>query len=405
MPVTVGVSLAVFGLQAIHSILLARLLGPIGRGEYGTAMFFAQTMIYIGLWGTHYSIARYAAEFRGDPSKVQRIAIRVGLYTGIASLMITLVFAAIALPSEKRYLFPFCAICALLLPMEHLRLTAQAVDHGRGKFNRYNLSRLFAAVIFPVIVLGLFLTATGDLFVVCWCTVIVSVMSFLFYWAICDTKNLRGGEHDAAVELIREGFPDGMLGLAKDLYDRFAILLVIWFVSLQGQGLYLTALPVATLLLVAPNAFELFAFRASADPERRLTLSACLRSSALIVLVQVVILMALQLILAPLILILFGPEFEGSIEIARVMVVAMAFSGMTIVGEGYLRGRKLARFGVWTRVAAVLVMLLFAVSLTSLTPIMRIAFATLAGHVVNACLIGWLVTRDVRRRALEAGVD
>lgn len=401
VPVTVGVSLAVFGLQAIHSILLSRLLGPTGRGEYGTAMFFAQSMIYIGLCGTHYSIARRSAETPVAFSDLQRNALRVGAYTGLASMLIAIAVAAVTLPENKQYLLPLCSICALLLPMEHLRLTAQAVDHGRGKFNRYNLSRLFAATIFPMLVLSLWLTSTRDLTLLCWCTVIVSIVAFLFYWIICDTKNLFLGSHTNAIQLIREGIPDGMLVLANDLYDRFSIFLVIWFVSLQEQGLFLTALPVATLLLVAPNAFELFAFRASADAERRLTMASCLRSTMLVVLTQIIVFAALQLILAPLVLFVFGQSFAGSIEIARIVVLAMAFNGLTIVGEGYLRGRKLSKLGVWTRIVAASVMLLMVTMLSSFSPLMRILFATLAGHIVNSFLVGWLVFRDIRRRTTE----
>lgn len=425
IPVTVSVSLAVFGLQAIHSILLARLFGPVGRGEYGTVVFYAQTMIYIGLMGTHYSIARCATQIAVDPSlpqfyppkksrnspsearsdagypALQRTAFRVGAITGVLSMLFAMALCWIGLPESKQYLMPLCLVCTLMLPAEHLRLTAQAVDHGRGEFARYNLSRLFAATIFPVFVMVLVWLPYRNLQLVAWLTVIVSMLAYLFYWLISDTRNVWSGGRLSAWRLVREAFPDGILVLANVMYERLAILLVIWGVSFADQGYYLTALPIATLLMVAPNAIELFAFRAAANPNQSISMKAGLRAAGMVCAVQMLVLLLLQFSLTPLVLVLFGEAFREAIPVARILIFAMAFSGLTIVGEGYLRGRQMASVGVYTRVVAVIVMLVSAVGLTSTTPLLRIAIAVTIGQVVNVLLIAAFLLRDVKLRNLS----
>ncbi|MFN3191070.1 MAG: lipopolysaccharide biosynthesis protein [Aureliella sp.] len=400
VPVTVFVSLAVFGLQAIHSILLARLLGPTGRGEYGTAMFFAQTMTYIGLLGTHYSIARHAADESSANSHsfrlIQRAAFRVGLVTGGISTLVAVMLSLVALPEDKSYLLPFCIICSLLLPAEHLRLTAQSVDHGRGKFNRYNLSRLFAATIFPCLVMFFFVAQWKSLQVIAWSTVAVSLVSYLFYWLISDAKGVFGDSDPPARRLIQEGLPDGGLVLANDAYDRFAVYIVIWTTSLLDQGLFLTALPISTLLLVAPNAFELFAFRAAVSKEAPRNLQGFVAKSLLIIAVQAVVLGALQLFLEPIVLLLYGEPFRDAIPVTRLLIIAMAFAGLTIVGEGYLRGRKRVRAGIVTRVVATIVMFGLAFAIQVGSPIENIAMAVAGGHAFNAITVGILVFQEVR---------
>lgn len=394
VPVTVAVSLVVFGLQAIHSILLSRLLGPTGRGEYGTAIFYAQTMIYIGLLGTHYSIARRATEQLEAPSLLQRSAFRSGLMTGLFAMAVTIVLSMIGLPESKRHILPLCFVCALLLPAEHLRLAAQAVDHGRGKFNRYNLSRLFAAAVFPVLVLGLYLADYNNLTTIAWFTVLVPVVGYIFYWLISDTKNVFGNSSPKATQLIRAGLPDGKLVFANDLFDRLAMLLVVWIVSMADQGLFLTALPIASLLLVAPNAFELFAFRAAVSSDDKLTTSKMLRSTFAIVGVQLAILLTLQLALEPLVRILLTDRFIDAVPVARVLICGMALSGLTIAGEGYLRGRKLTKVAIYCRVISIIVMLGSVFALLSWSPLMRVAYATVAGHGINALLVGAVCLSD-----------
>lgn len=410
VPITVFVSLAVFGLQAIHSILLARLLGPTGRGEYGTAVFFAQTMTYIGLLGTHYSIARWAASENASKSDSSvrsdyyRTAFRIGAFTGGLSLVVSVGLSWFALPSDKAYLFPLCVICSLLLPAEHLRLTGQSVDHGLGRFNRYNISRLFAATIFPVLVLCFYLGQFKNLSAIAWSTVLVSIAAYLFYWVISEVKSVWQRSEGQTFGIIRDGLPDAGLVLANDAYDRLAVYLVIWCASLADQGLFLTALPISTLLLVAPNAFELFAFRSAAAESSPLGGFRCAKNIVLIVATQAAVLFALQLVLEPLVLILYGEPFRDAIPVTRILIVAMAFSGLTIVGEGYLRGRRQLRSSMLVRIIATLILLGCALAYWSAGSIEWIAKAATFGHAFNAMLVGVLVVRDASRPESAAGV-
>lgn len=404
VPITVLVSLVVFGLQAVHSVILARLLGPEGRGEYGTIVLFSQTMLYVGLVGTHYSIARAATRGVAAVGALQAAAFRVGLMTGIGSTLIAATLCLVGLPDEKRYLLPLALICTLLLPCEHLRLTAQAVDHGRGSFNRYNASRLFAAAVFPLLMLVLFLGQVRDLTWIAWATVLTSVVGYVFYWLISDQKSVlqppSATERSSAKarNLIREGRSDGALVVANDLFDRLATLLVLWLASFEDQGYYLTALPAATLLLVAPNAFELFAFRKAADESHRLSLRELQKFGAGFIFIQVFVAAGLMLCIAPLIHLVYTEDFSGSIPIAKVLIAAMAANGLTIIGEGYLRGRHLAKLGVYTRVVSAPIMVVGALGISSLSPTLRIAVAVFLGHLVNAALVLALVYLDVKKR-------
>ncbi|MEM7477911.1 MAG: oligosaccharide flippase family protein [Planctomycetota bacterium] len=399
--VTVAVSLSIFGLMAIHSILLSRLLGPAGRGEYGTAMFFVQTMTYIGLLGTHYSIAKFASG-KHCPQQMQRSAFRVGVLTGIGCCFISILLSLIGLPADKQYLLPMCLICSLLLPAEHLRLTAQAVDHGRGNFGRYNLSRLFAAAVFPILVTILYVAQHNNLRLVCWLTVIVAIVSYGFYFLISDNRRVFGKSEPSARKLIYAGLPDGGLVLANDLFDRLAILLVIWVSSLSDQGLYLTAIPIANLLVVAPFAFELFAFRAAADEDKRLTVAELVKASLLIIFVQIIVLAAIQVILQPLVPILFGAKFMGVTPVARILILAFFFSGFSIVAEGHLRGSGLAKLAIMARFLSALVMCLSVFLMPPWEPMYRVAAATVVGHAFNSVLATWLVYRNISLNRKEA---
>ncbi len=389
---SVGSSLAVFGLQALHAILLARLLGPTGRGEYGTAMFYTQTMLYIGLAGSSYSIARRAMQPEVDSEALQRSAARVGLVTGTASMLIAICLSYVGVPDDKSHLIPLCVICTLMLPIEHLRLTAIAVDHGRGKFTRYNLSRVFAAAVFPAIVIVLYWRQLDSLPLIAWLTVLVPTIGYAFYYALSDNKRLWGPASPSPGKLIREGAGDGAAVLASDLFDRLGNVLLLWLVAVDQYGLYVTAVPAATLLLVGPHTFALYSFR-SGSGDTALGTAAILKYMLMVVGFQLLALICMLLILEPLLLFLFGAAFEGIFPVARILLFAMAANGCALVGEGYLRGCGKGSQGVWTRGVAAVVMLLSVVLLPDGPQLHRIAIAMGIGYGVNAVLTGWLCVR------------
>lgn len=381
---SIASSLAVFGLLALHAILLSRLLGRTGRGEYGVAMFYTQTMLYIGLAGTSYSIARRAMDASTNLAALQRSAVRVGAITGLVSMLIVMMLTVVALPGDKSHLVPLCLVCSLMIPLEHIRLTAIAVDHGRGNFTRYNLSRVFAAAVFPAIVIVLYFNQNDSLELIAWLTVLVPLVGYAFFYALSDNKKLIGPTAPKPRTLIREGKNDGLAVLAGDLFDRLGNILLFWLVVVDDYALYVTALPAASLLLVGPHTFALYSFRSATDgghTQRRLT------GYALLVLgFQVFSLIVMFLILDPLLLFLFGEEFSGIAPVARILLFAMAANGCALVGDGYLRGLGRGTWGVWTRIIAAVVMLICSFMLPDGPQLQRIAGAMGIGYAVNASL-------------------
>jgi O-antigen/teichoic acid export membrane protein len=285
-----------------------------------------------------------------------------------------------------------------MLPAEHVRLTALAVDHGRGTFNRYNLARLTGAAIFPCLLIPLYLLEISNLWLIAAITVIVPIVGYAFYWKTSDTRSLRGSAVPAPLQLIREGRADGLAVLSGDLFDRLGLLLILWMVSLEDQGHYLTAVPAASMLLVAPHAFALFSFKLAADHQQPLRVSNGLRLGALVIAVQALSWLALSYVLQPLLLLLYGEPFRAALPVTGILLSAMAINGCGIVGDGYLRGRGRASVGVWTRIAGALVMLVAVWYYHAWPPLLRVAMATTVGTAAIALITGWVIIRDLIAR-------
>ncbi|MEM0925298.1 MAG: hypothetical protein AAGJ83_04610, partial [Planctomycetota bacterium] len=107
---SVGVAFAIVGLQMGQGILLARLLGPVGRGEYATAVFLVQMLLYVGLLGGLEVICRHAAQAEIQLAQLRRAALWLGLTTGAITTAAALGLSFVGIPAEKQYLIPLAIV-------------------------------------------------------------------------------------------------------------------------------------------------------------------------------------------------------------------------------------------------------------------------------------------------------
>ena len=150
---TVGFAFAIVVLQMGQGVLLARLLGPEGRGEYAAAIFYVQMLVYAGLFGGLEVICRHAAEGELARSQLRRSALRLGMVTGLGTTCLVIVLNLIAMPEDKRFLIPLAICCSLSVVGQQILFLMTAVDRGTGEFSKYNARRVFAAAAFPLLLL------------------------------------------------------------------------------------------------------------------------------------------------------------------------------------------------------------------------------------------------------------
>ena len=121
---TLATSLFIQGCTVLQGVLLARLLGPAGRGELAAVILWPNIFAGIGMLGMDMAIARLAGQGQAVESLV-RTAIRAALVTGILSALICGLLLPVLLPAEKYSLLPAAYFFILFIPFNHLALNLQ----------------------------------------------------------------------------------------------------------------------------------------------------------------------------------------------------------------------------------------------------------------------------------------
>lgn len=399
---TVTTSFVLFGMLTVQGIFLARMLGPEGRGEYATAVFYTQTLLYVGMVGTQHAVARWSARRRNDARRLVNTTRRLGLLTGFATMVVVTLLALFALPADKQSLAPLCVLCACFLPLEHVRLLWLAVDHGRGDFRQYNYSRLAGGLAFPTM-LGIAWACGAN-------TVLMAAVLFatapivgLLYQRSFHSNDVTMAKstHGPSVKrLLQRGRPYALAVLVSDVCDRLDIFLFLWLTSFTAQGYYAAAVPSANLLLVIPIALALFAFNAGARRDHRPTTGKIVKCSAAIFGVQALATFAYAIVLEPLMVLVFGEDFRGAVPLTLVLLPAYGIAGCGRVAEAYLQGRNKAILGVYSRLIGAVIMGTFIYFTFDRWAEISIPLGALVGYLVSTSILWTAILLDTRDQNL-----
>lgn len=388
---TVGFAFAIVGLQMGQGILLARLLGPEGRGEYATSVLYSQLLLYIGLFGGLEVICRYAAIGSADDDSrrraaLRRAALRLGITTGLITAAIAIGLSLIAMPDAKRFLIPMAVLCSLSIVGQHVVLIMAAVDRGSGEFGRYNARRMTAAAAFPILLLFAACFVSVNVMTACWLFVAASLIS-MAACLIGLRKPFRGERRPPVRSLLKESRPYAFSMFATELFDRLDLVLVLWLVPLIEQGFYAAMVPVVYPLTVIPNTLGLFLFNAGASLKNQLTTRDVRRILCSSIGFQMASTVAFMLVVGPLIVLLYGQKFEPAIVFALWLAPVSAIRGILQGLDSYLKGRGRPLAPVRARLFAMAILMVLTFLLFDRYGAVAIAMSALVSQVV--CLV-WL---------------
>ncbi|MFN3189386.1 MAG: lipopolysaccharide biosynthesis protein [Aureliella sp.] len=398
---TVGASFGTFGFFAIQGIILARVLGPADRGVFAAAVLFPQVLLYLGLLGATELFAGYAAE-DFDNAELRRSAAIYGAFAGLVSAVLCVLLNFITIPDSMRHVLPWAMLCAATMPLQQIRLSVQAVDHGQRNFQRYNVVRLLGAAAFPVLLcIG---WANGI------ATVPQAVMLFVAAQVIALFLVRQGMDESwigpRAVPLLQSlKNAKGLIGawISTELLERLDLVLVMVLIaSDETLGFYSSAVPMAALMIIVPNAAGLYAFNRGSRAGEHLSPRDAYRFIGMGLAVQVLSALVLAAILPILIPLFYGDEFMPTVRFAWLLLPAGIFRGLLQAADSYMRARKKPGIGIVGRLIAVPVLLAFSFWGRESLGDAAIPVGLSAAQCVCFCIVAGAVVRDTHISAGSA---
>jgi O-antigen/teichoic acid export membrane protein len=354
---TAGASIAATCVGAVASIMIARSLGPVGRGEWAIISSLA---ILIGTVGTlglpaagAYAIARARA---ADRPRMAGAALTLATVMGIAAFAAYAVVGIGARPGTgSRGLLLLGAVIAGALLVhavaQKLLLTASTVRW-------FALAQLVPNCVMLTAVAGLaaggHLTLTATVTASAVATTVGALMAALVLRARAASWVRPSRAWASMRPYLRYALLSFGVTSLTQIVQRVDILIVGGYLGSQPAGLYAVAAQVGDVLLVVPAALGFVIFRRGALDVQSHWPDA-LRMIAITGAFGLLAAGTVALLAAPLVRAVFGAEYLGAVDALRLLMIGIAALGIQAVVSAYVaaRGRPRAVFAAWATAALV----------------------------------------------------
>jgi len=394
---TFGTSIAIHGFTVLQGVIVARLLGPLGRGEYATVILWPSVFAAIGILGTNIALARAAAKIH-RPDPVFRTAIVLAGATSIISATLCYCCIPYLLPDAEAHLLRLARLFVPFIILNHLGLNLQAVDQGAGNFKRFNLTRM---LLYPVYVAFLVAMWVYDVRQVAWAAVglLVANAAVVVVRLILALKDmsLRGPLYSPA-QTLRESVRFGLVGAAQPLYLHADKAILLWLLGAENLGLYVVALSASAAIgsITSSAGMVSFTMAAQAGPGQGFErIARTFRISALLWLIFGGILAVAMGLLLPLI---YGREFAAAVNPARLLIVGSAFGGLANLLDQALRGQGRAFVGFEGRIVGLAAMVAAGIVLSSWFGLPGMCLAYAVGQGICLAFFLWRLLAHYGRR-------
>jgi len=345
--ITFAARVAALLLGIAGSVIVARALGPAGRGQY-TLIILIPTLLQItGGLGLDQAIVYLVARNRDD---ARSIAVTLASASSGLGLLLIALYAVISLlPPYIGYLRTaqvdptLVWILVALLPVTLVALCLQSTILGLERYRAYNL----ASLIGPVATLILLLALVVVLRLGVAGAVLASAGSSLL--AVVGAASLlvrtSSGRIRLAPGVVREAMRYGIrvhaANVAWFLHYRSDMFLVGYLAGPAALGYYATAVGLAEKLNLPPSAVGTVLFpriaAGTAEDARRVTPAACRHTLSLTLLLCV----GLALVAWPLIYVLFGSAFLPAVPLLWLLLPGISSLSLGRLLSADLNGRGL----------------------------------------------------------------
>lgn len=401
------ISVAVTG--AATTILIARLLGDDGAGNFAIALTIVYVLTVLTTFGVEHGVAYYVSSGAWGPGHAFATSQRFAVAVGIAGALLG-VLARLAVPSAFGSLsVAACAVAAGALPFAlawfYGSFVALANDHYEG----YVLPPAFqsAALLVLAVALTIPFGITGAIVALAASHALAGVATFAW-----GRRRLgRAGEPPGEPGQLRRALSFGIKGYAANalqvLNYRADFFLLSAVASTAALGHYAVAVAVTTVLWLLPQALSdvlfprvaaLSASQArSAEEQRAFVEAKSLRHTTVIVTASAAVLaLALLFLVVPV----YGPDFRESIGLGLIRLPGVALIGLGGVLSAAVVGRGFPQYSLYGALISTPVTLaLFAV----LIPTLEASGAALASTLsfsLNFVLATYFYRRVTHQRVL-----
>jgi O-antigen/teichoic acid export membrane protein len=389
---------------ALTGVLLARVLGPVERGELAVVMLWPILLLTLGTLGVTDSITYHAARRLASLRALAGASFGLALAQGVALVAFGLVVVPQVLARYSSELVRDCLLFLAVIPIQLVWLYMLSVLSGVHRFTAFNVIRVAPLAIATPGLVGL--AIAGGL------TITTAVVTYLLAQllaavAAAGTVLTRAGglarpSGPVAHRLLAFGWRSQLSTISNLPNVRLDQLAISLLLAPAALGLYVVAwnVTLVTSLIgysVAYAALPAVAGKAT-EGERRL---AARRYVSGTLAISLTIAIPLFVFASKILSVTFGSEFAGAADVLRILLVASVVLGTNRVLGAILKGANRPLDATIADGAGLVVTLVGLATLLPLLDTMGAALTLLLAYLTSAAFALLRANRALGSRRAE----
>lgn len=238
------------------AIVIARVLGPSGKGAYALIILVPTLLALLGNLGIGSANVYFGGSRKHDWANLASNSLISALGLGVLLTVGFLAYFFILQPSFLREIEPRCLLLAtLVVPFSLLTMYFSLILLGQDRIKEYNLVRLAQGGVNVVLILFLLLALKGGVFsvILAWAiaALIAAIVSILL---VRRTTNIKWSFHRQLFgDSVKFGVK-GYLGNAMQFLNyRLDMFLIVFFMNVTFVGYYSISVVMAEALWYFPS--------------------------------------------------------------------------------------------------------------------------------------------------------
>jgi O-antigen/teichoic acid export membrane protein len=328
-------------LGMLTSILLARFLGPTGRGEVAAVLLWPMLLVYLGSLGMIDCILYFAAQPDVAAELVFTNGLALAVLQSIVVIPIGYVLMPMLLASQSPEVVRASRSFLLVIPISLVSQYGISILQAKLKITIFNIARMIIPIgyltgsILLFLINRLTVKSVANLQLTLNAVVMVVVLSSLLVWG-----NLRRLQISIPLmkDMLKYGLQVHVGSISSNVNLRLDQVLMAAWITPDQLGYYVVAASVASVSGVLSTAVNMMAvpdIAKHSEPKQRIATFETVFQQFW---VANIVIKVLFLFIVPWgIPLIYGAAYTNSIWIAEILVVASLFFDATLVLTGGAR--------------------------------------------------------------------
>ena len=325
----------------ISSILIARMIGPEGRGIYAKIILIILLLNEFAGLGFYKTLTFYVSKYKNASLSFYYTFLKISLPFTIILAFLSFNLINIFISSDlEKFLLKISLIYLFFYIIFH---SSSHIIHGLNEFKVWNFFRILQTVVWLLIILFFFLffndffNITVLVIVFLINQIIFSLTFFVVYLLRKPKKNIKITKNQS-IDFIRYNFKNFVLKLIEKFYTEFDLIMITLFFDYRILGIYAIA---KSISLMSMPLFSSFSEKMFQKMSEKFDKNLLIKNILILVIASIIGYLSFFFIGRTAIDLFYGNEFSEAYNIVTFLLINTILTGFIYYNFDILRSLEI----------------------------------------------------------------